>query len=57
MIPSQTKEKQSMDLFDSISRRKSCRKYILEPLSDTELKEIEAALKSFDPLFEDIPLS
>lgn len=46
-----------MDLFDSISRRKSCRKYNLEPLSDEQLKEIEAALDSFEPLFEDVPLS
>lgn len=46
-----------MDLFDAISRRKSCRKYILEPLSDAQLKEIEVALDSFEPLFKDVALS
>ena len=49
--------RQHMDLFDSINRRKSCRKYSLEPLSDVQLEEIEAVLHSFEPLFEDVPLS
>lgn len=46
-----------MDLFDAINRRKSCRKYISEQLSVKQLEEIEAVLKTFDPLFTDAPLS
>lgn len=46
-----------MDLFDAINRRKSCRKYISEPLSAKQLEEIEAILKTFEPLFPDAPLS
>ena len=45
-----------MDLFDSISRRKACRHYVAEPLSDKELLEIETALKAFKPLYPDAPL-
>ena len=43
-----------MDLFNSISQRKSCRKYIDEPFRPAELEEIEAVIKGFDPLFPDL---
>jgi nitroreductase len=46
-----------MDLFNSISQRKSCRKYIAEPFSLVELEEVEEVIKSFEPLFPDAPLS
>lgn len=46
-----------MDLFDSISRRKACRKYVAEPLSEMQLEEIETALHTFKPLYPDAPLS
>ena len=46
-----------MDLFNSISRRKACRKYVAEPLREIQLEEIETALNSFKPLYPDAPLS
>ncbi len=46
-----------MDLFNSISQRKSCRKYIDEPFSLVELEEVEEAVKGFEPLFPDVPLN
>ena len=46
-----------MDLFDYIYKRKSCRKYILEPFSSDDLKEIKNKLDSFELLFKDAPIS
>ncbi len=46
-----------MDLFDSISQRKSCRKYIAKPLSKEQLEEIKTALNTFEPLYPDTPLN
>lgn len=46
-----------MDLFNSIKKRKSCRKYIDEPLNQEELKKIEETIKSFEPLFPDLTLN
>lgn len=45
-----------MDLFDSISRRKACRNYLAEPLSEKQLAEIKTALNTFKPLYPDTPL-
>lgn len=39
-----------MDLYSSITRRKSCRKYDMNPLEQAVLSEIENAIKSFAPL-------
>ena len=47
----------NIDLFDEIERRKSCRKFLDEPLSDKQLKEVEAALESFDLLYPQMILS
>lgn len=46
-----------MDLFDSISRRKSCRKYTGQPLNNGQLDAVEAAIAGFEPLYPDLPLS
>lgn len=46
-----------MDLFNYIFKRKSCRKYILEPLSSNELNNIKKKLDSFELLFKDAPIS
>ncbi len=46
-----------MDLFNSISQRKSCRKYIDEPFSQVELEEVEATIKGFEALFPDLALN
>ncbi|NLL04003.1 MAG: hypothetical protein GX269_06875 [Clostridiales bacterium] len=46
-----------MDLFSSISQRKSCRKYIEKPLSSAELEEVKEAIKGFEPLFPDVTLN
>lgn len=46
-----------MDLFNSISQRKSCRKYIDEPFTLTELEEVKEALEGFEPLLPDLPLN
>ncbi|NLA96571.1 MAG: hypothetical protein GX838_07010 [Clostridiaceae bacterium] len=46
-----------MDLFDSISRRKACRKYITEALSEKQLAEIKTVLNAFKPLYQDAPLN
>ena len=46
-----------MDLYDSISRRKSCRNYTGQPLSGGQLDEIRDAIEKFHPLFPDIPLN
>ncbi len=45
-----------MDLFNSISKRKACRNYISEPFSQLELEEVKEVIKSFEPLFPDVPL-
>ncbi|MDL2229059.1 hypothetical protein LJC14_02300 [Treponema sp. OttesenSCG-928-L16] len=45
-----------MNLYESISRRKSCRKYQGQPLSPERLEEIEKAIQGFTPLYPDVPL-
>ncbi|MDL2220626.1 hypothetical protein LJC55_03060 [Eubacteriales bacterium OttesenSCG-928-N14] len=45
-----------MDLFDSISRRKSCRSYIDQPMSAEQLDEIRAAIDTFEPLYPELSL-
>ena len=45
-----------MDLYHSISRRKSCRKYTQEPLTTSQLDEIKKALDLFDPLYPHAPI-
>ncbi len=45
-----------MDLYQSISRRKACRKYIQEPLTTTQLDEIKKALDSFELLYPNSPI-
>lgn len=45
-----------MNLYASISQRKSCRKYDPQPLSADKLAEIEHAIGSFEPLSPDILL-
>lgn len=40
-----------MDLYDSISRRKSCRKYIAEPLNTEQLDKIKITIGTFEPLY------
>jgi len=47
----------SIDLFNEIERRKSCRKFLNEPLSSGQLQEVEAALQSFDLLYPDVTLT
>lgn len=46
-----------MDLFYSISRRKSCRKYIAETLNASQLEDIKTVLNTFEPLLPDVPLN
>ncbi len=46
-----------MDLYHSISRRKSCRKYTQEPLTTSQLDEIKNALDSCEPLYPDAPIT
>ena len=50
-------EGNKMDLYDSISRRKACRNYLAEPLSEKQLEEIKTALNTFRPLLPDTPLN
>jgi nitroreductase len=45
-----------MDLYHSISRRKSCRKYRQELLTTSQLDEIKKVLDSFEPLYPDAPI-
>ena len=45
-----------MNLYASISQRKSCRKYDLHPLKQEILEEIQNAVLGFEPLFPDLPL-
>ena len=46
-----------MDLFESIYKRKSCRKFKMEAFTDDKLAEIKAAAESFNLLFQNAPLS
>lgn len=46
-----------MDLFNAISRRKSCRKFVEEPFTQEQLSKIKDLLHSFKPLFPDISLN
>ncbi len=41
-----------MDLYNSISRRKSCRKFDMKPLSDDLLKEVDSVINQFMKLDE-----
>ncbi len=45
-----------MDLFDSISRRKSCRTYTGQPFEAEQLEKIRGAINEFTPLYPDTPL-
>ena len=45
-----------MDLFDSISRRKSCRNYIGQPFGEEQLEKIRVAINGFESLYPDVPL-
>lgn len=45
-----------MDLYRSISQRKSCRKYDMQPLEPKIFDEIEEAIQSFEKLYPDAPL-
>lgn len=45
-----------MDLYSSIFRRKSSRKYEMQPLEKELLDEIENAIKAFELLYPDVPL-
>ncbi len=45
-----------MDLYRSISQRKSCRKYNMQPLDQAVFDQIESALQSFEQLYSDTPL-
>lgn len=45
-----------MNLYASISQRKSCRKYDLQPLNQEIMEEIENAIQGFEPLFPESPL-
>ena len=44
-------------LYDSIARRKSCRKYDMQPLPSETIDQILVALEGFEPLYPDMPLS
>ena len=46
-----------MDLYASIARRKSCRKYDMQPLGQETMTAIEDAIKGFTPLYADVPLA
>ncbi len=46
-----------MDLYPSISRRKACRKYVDQPLSEKQLEDIMGLFNSFEPLLPDVKLS
>lgn len=45
-----------MNLYASISQRKSCRKYDLKPLNQEIMEQIENAVKGFEPLTPEAPL-
>lgn len=46
-----------MKIFDSISQRKSCRKYNMQQLDQSMMDAIESAIKGFEPLYPDLPFS
>ncbi len=46
-----------MNLYASISQRRSCRKYDLTPLNQEMMGKIESAIMGFDPLFPESPLN
>lgn len=46
-----------MDLYQSISRRKACRKYNLEPLSEDIIEKIKNVLDTATLLFLDAPIT
>lgn len=46
-----------MELFDAISRRKSCRSYTQQPLSEAKLADIRAAIDGFARLYPDTTLA
>lgn len=46
-----------MNLYPSISTRKSCRSYDPSPLDPATLAQIDDAIKTFTPLIPDAPLS
>lgn len=43
-----------IDLYGEIERRKSCRKFTDEPLSDVQLQEVEVAMRGFDLLYPEL---
>jgi nitroreductase len=45
-----------VDLYHTISRRKSCRKYTQEPLTESQLDEIKKVLDLFEPLYPNAPI-
>lgn len=45
-----------MELFNSINRRKSCRKYDMQPLSEQKLLEIDNLIKEFSVLNSNISI-
>lgn len=46
-----------MNLYQSISRRKSCRKYRMEPLPAEIISKLEKAIQGFDQLYPDAPIA
>lgn len=46
-----------MNLYDAMFRRKSCRRYAMEPLPEAFLREMEEAIRGFDALYPDVPLA
>lgn len=45
-----------MDLYSSISQRKSCRNFDMRPLDQSFLEKIEEAIQGFDRLYPDVSL-
>ncbi len=45
-----------MNLYISIARRRSCRKYEPQPLTPAFLRKIESVIKEFESLFPDCPV-
>ena len=50
-------ERQTMELYPFIFKRKSCREFTDEPLSVTEIDAMHEAIRGFMPLYPDVPLS
>lgn len=46
-----------MNLFEAISRRKSCRSYAGQPFDRERLEEIRRAIDGFESLYPDVPLA